>query len=65
MKLFVNNKPHELDGTTIADVLKILGYEGRYFAVALNMLHVPSSQYQTTSIKSGDALEILMPMQGG
>lgn len=65
MKLIVNNQASEIDARTVADVVKVLGYEGDYFAVALNMTCVLRAAYATTPVKDGDEVEILMPMQGG
>lgn len=65
MKLIVNGKESNLEAATVADVVTILGYKGNYFAVALNMTHIPHSQYANTQVQGGDEIEILMPMQGG
>lgn len=65
MNLTINGEIKTINAGTLADVLYSLGYKGNYFAVALNMTHVPSSKYDSTNVTSGDAIEILMPMQGG
>jgi sulfur carrier protein len=65
MKILVNDRENDIDAGTIADVVNILGYQGLYFAVALNMTCIPRSQYAKTRVMEGDKVEILMPMQGG
>lgn len=65
MKLTINGEKREVAAGTVAEVTKALGYEGDYFAVALNMNCVPRSRHAETPVKDGDAVEILTPMQGG
>ncbi len=65
MKIIINGEAKEINAATIADVTKILGYEGDYFAVAKNLTCVPRNQYDATAIAENDEIEILMPMQGG
>lgn len=65
MKLVVNGQESDIAAKTIAEVVAALGYQGHHFAVALNMTHIPHSQYAEVSLKTGDEIEILMPMQGG
>jgi sulfur carrier protein len=35
------------------------------FAVALNHQFVPRTQYEATTLKAGDEIELLVPMSGG
>lgn len=66
MILFVNGKSCVMNNIrTVTDVLKTIGTEGSFFAVALNMECVPRAKYETTIVNENDAIEILMPMQGG
>lgn len=65
MQLTINGKKREVAGRTVAEVARALGYEGEYFAVALNMSCVPRARHAETPVKDGDAIEILTPMQGG
>lgn len=65
MKLTVNGQEQDSDAVTVGDLIARLGYNGNHFAVAVNLAHVPRSEYAQTSLKAGDAVEILMPMQGG
>jgi len=61
----VNGEMKEMNATTIAEVIKTLGYEGDYFAVAKNLVCIPRTKYAETPIAAQDEIEILMPMQGG
>jgi sulfur carrier protein len=66
MRLIVNGKQQKIgDAATIADVIKSLGYEGDFFAVALNRACVPRKNYAATPVNENDEIEILSPMQGG
>ena len=47
------------------DVLEQEELIGMMIAVAQNGTFVPKSQYDTTLINEGDAIEIVAPMQGG
>jgi sulfur carrier protein len=66
MRLTINGEPREFPALrTIQDLLDALKYEGRYFAVAVNLQCIPRSQYELTSLHENDSIEILSPMQGG
>lgn len=66
MLLHINGNEQTMsDVATLADVIKTLGYEGDFFAVALNRTCVLRTKYAATSIKENDEIEILSPMQGG
>jgi sulfur carrier protein len=66
MKIIVNGKEQQTGkSATLADIIRELGYEGDFFAVALNRVCVPRKNYGTTQIKEQDDIEILSPMQGG
>lgn len=41
------------------------GYQGEGFATALNGEFVPRSQYSSTRLKNGDAVDIVAPVTGG
>jgi sulfur carrier protein len=53
------------NAATLAEVITLLGYEGDFFAVALNRACVPRKNYAATPISENDDIEILSPMQGG
>ena len=39
--------------------------EGANFAVAVNEEFIPKCNYQSVELKSGDRIELVVPMQGG
>lgn len=49
----------------LSDVLANHGYQGGSFAAAVNQQFVPKQAYGKTSLKEGDIIDIIMPMQGG
>lgn len=65
MKLQVNGKALEITSTTLADLLRELDYEGVTVATALNQAFVRKAERGGTVLKDGDAVEILVPRQGG
>ena len=66
MKLRINGKEQVIDkAATLADLIKTLGYEGDFFAVALNRTCIPRTSYAATAVNENDEIEILSPMQGG
>jgi len=46
-------------------LLEELGYQDAVVATALNQAFVRATDRQVTKLKSGDAVEILVPRQGG
>jgi sulfur carrier protein len=50
---------------TLAAVLERLGYGGSLVATALNGEFVPVRERGGVSVRDGDRLEVLAPMQGG
>lgn len=66
MNIHLNGAPQTLDTeSTITDLLKNHGYEGKIVAVAVNQNFVPKSHYDEHKITEGDSIEIVAPMQGG
>lgn len=66
MLLRINGKKQNMETViTVADVIKALGYEGDFFAVALNRVCVARANYAATPVNENDEIEILSPMQGG
>lgn len=65
MNIQVNGKRHEIASTTLADLLRELDYEGVTVATALNQAFVRKAERGATMLKDGDAVEILVPRQGG
>ena len=50
---------------SLQELLVTNGYKDHYFAVAVNRVFIPKSQYQQTSLQSGDVIDVITPMQGG
>jgi sulfur carrier protein len=66
VKATVNGEPRELpDGTTVAEVLLLMGRGPRGLAVAVNEEVVPRGKWSGTRLVDGDRVEILAAAQGG
>jgi sulfur carrier protein len=65
MLIQVNGKELEVGVATLAALLDELGYRGAVVATALNECFVRAVDRTATPLKSGDAVEILVPRQGG
>ncbi len=65
MIVIVNEKPVEVgEQTTVAAVLKSLGFPDRGIAVVLDMSVLPRSNW-TTTLFDGARLEVVTAVQGG
>jgi sulfur carrier protein len=65
MKIIVNDKPVEVDDkTTVAGLLRRLGFPEKGIAVAVDQTVLPRSSWQTT-LTDGARLEVLTAVQGG
>lgn len=62
--LSINGDKHSTTHTHLSDVLATLD-TGDQFAVALNNEFVPKSQYSSTTLVTGDTLDIVTPVGGG
>jgi sulfur carrier protein len=65
MRILVNSEPREVEGSTLADVLRELGFGGAVVATAVNGSFVPAGQRPSRKLRESDRVEILAPMQGG
>jgi thiamine biosynthesis protein ThiS len=71
ISLLVNGEKKEIgplegsESVTVEEMLKMLGYTHRFFAVAINRSCVPRSLFTERKVSSGDEMEILGPQQGG
>jgi sulfur carrier protein len=65
MQIEVNGKELEVGAATLAALLNELGYEDGVVATALNQAFVRAVDRRMTKLKAGDAVEILVPRQGG
>ena len=66
MSVAVNGLPHDLDdGTTVAELVELLGAPRTGVAVAIDRDVVPRSAWEETVIPDGTAVEVLNAVQGG
>jgi thiamine biosynthesis protein ThiS len=66
LKLTVNGEAREMAaGLSVADLLAEIGLAARKVAVERNLEIVPRSQYATTALADGDAIEIVHFIGGG
>jgi sulfur carrier protein len=65
MQIRVNGKELEVMAATLAALLSELEYEDATVATALNQNFIRKADRLTTNLHDGDAVEILVPKQGG
>jgi sulfur carrier protein len=65
MQIRVNGKELDVAAATLAALLNELEYEDVGVATALNQNFVRRQDRLTTPLQEGDAVEILVPKQGG
>jgi sulfur carrier protein len=66
MKLQINGEQRDLpDGLTAATLIEHLGMKPDRLAVERNLEVVPRAQWQTTTLKDGDKLEVVKFVGGG
>jgi sulfur carrier protein len=68
MQVMVNGQQQELrPGATVASVVRSLpgAPEGRGIAVARGGEVIPRSAWQSTKLRDGDQLEVVVAVQGG
>jgi sulfur carrier protein len=65
MRIRVNGKALDVAAATLGALLRELDYEDGAVATALNQNFVRKTDRGKTSLKEGDAVEILVPRQGG
>jgi sulfur carrier protein len=63
--LIVNGEERDVSAGTVPDLLAELGYEGSFYAVAVNRSVVPRRQWPARRLEDGDRIEIVTPRQGG
>lgn len=62
----VNNERKTLSAScSVAEALAEWGYQGQKIAVAVNCCFVPRSEYATRLLASDDAVDVVVPVQGG
>ncbi len=66
ISIIVNGKPRELDGeVALPDFLRQLDVDERRIAVAINDEVIPKNQHKNTTVRDGDAVEIVRMVGGG
>ena len=65
MQINVNGRPLEVGATTLAALLAELGYADQKVGTALNQEFVRDRDRAATTLRDGDAVEIVTPRQGG
>ena len=66
MTVTINGEAHRFDaGMTLAQILERLGYVPNAVSVALNATFIPRTRHTQTTVKDGDALDMVAPRQGG
>ena len=65
MRIHVNGKALDVAAATLSALLRELDYEDGAIATALNRNFVRKADRGKTTLKEGDAVEILVPRQGG
>ncbi|GAA0817634.1 hypothetical protein GCM10009111_19140 [Colwellia asteriadis] len=70
MNIHINGKAYSLNHeaqitVTAALALHFIEPQQSTFAVALNGDFVAKGDYDTTRLKNGDSLDVLLPIQGG
>jgi len=66
IRVSVNGEIKEIEkDLNITQLIKVLEYKTKGFAVAVNTTFVPIASYEMTKIKEGDTIDILAPVQGG
>ncbi|MGA2618628.1 MAG: sulfur carrier protein ThiS [Thermoguttaceae bacterium] len=66
MQIVLNDQPHEIAaGSTVADLLALLGLAGKPLAVEVNRQLVPRHEHAGRELAPGDRLEIVTLVGGG
>lgn len=66
IELKLNGEASRLTQPTRLDAFLVeKGFQGRGFAVALDGDFIPRSRYPEVTLRGGESLEVLSPMQGG
>ena len=65
MRIEVNGEAREIAAATLAEALAELGWADAKVATALNGAFVPAAARAAQTLRDGDRVEVLAPMQGG
>lgn len=62
----LNGEPRSLaENCQLSAALTEWGYEAKTYAVAVNETFVPRSQYDQHTIREGDRVDVVSPLEGG
>lgn len=65
MTVWLNGVETEVRAASLDRLIEELGYGGARVATALNGDFVPKARRAAVTVREGDRLEILAPLQGG
>ena len=66
MTILVNGEPHQLRrGSTVADVVTLMGRGPKGLAIAVNEEVVPRTRWPVTALHERDRVEVLTAAAGG
>ena len=66
MNITLNGQPKTLENIgSVAELLRLLGYEGKRIAVECNGEIVPKSRHGQHTLSEGDEIEIVVAVGGG
>ena len=66
IKVSVNGEIKEVsENLNVRELIEVLNYKTKGFAVAVNTTFVAIDSYENTMIHNGDTIDILAPVQGG
>jgi sulfur carrier protein len=65
MDIMINGQQVTIDNQlSLSEILQQQGFQGS-FALAINGEFIPKSEYTSTTLTAGDALDVLAPISGG
>jgi thiamine biosynthesis protein ThiS len=66
VQVIVNDEPRALgEGATVADLVSGLGLGPRRIAIEVNLAIVPRAEYDRTTLREGDRVEVIHFVGGG
>ncbi|MFI3282099.1 MAG: sulfur carrier protein ThiS [Rikenellaceae bacterium] len=65
MNIILNNQSHEVNSSTIQDLILEMSLETKGVAIALNNKVIPKANWDATPINEGDKIVIVSAVFGG
>ena len=65
INILLNGEKHEVQATTLSEMIRELGLEKRMIAIERNLEVVPKSAYDSTVLAEGDRIELVHMIGGG